>query len=100
MTPSSALRLLAPALLVLAVVGVPRAASATEAETETSTTTATTTEDEVVPAVTVPEEAEEAEEEPWTTRFLAPATLALGVIGVVGAAAYYGARVAGRYRVD
>ncbi|MCI0545614.1 MAG: hypothetical protein L0Z49_14420 [Actinobacteria bacterium] len=91
-------RLFALALLLLAG-AVPVAALATEADTE-STTTAATTGDEVVPAVEAPPAEEEEEDVPWTTRFLAPATLALGVVGVVGAAAYYGARVAGKYRVD
>lgn len=90
-------RLLAVALLLF-VLGVPAAAIATEAETESTTTTAADP-DAIVPAVEVPAVAEEAEEPPWTTRFLAPATLALGVLGVVGAAAYYGVRIVGRYRV-
>ena len=90
-------RLCALALL-LVVVTVPVAALATEAETE-STTTAAPSGDEIVPAVTVPPPEAEEEEAPWTSRFLAPAALALGVIGVIGIAVYYGAKVAAKYRV-
>ena len=36
---------------------------------------------------------------PLDHAFLAPATLALGVLGVIGAAIFYGMRIAGRYRV-
>ena len=45
-----------------------------------------------------PAEAEE-EEVPWTTRFLAPATLVLGVVGVIAVTIYYGAKVVAKYRV-
>ena len=51
------------------------------------------------PAVMVPEAVEEAEEDPWTARFLAPAVAALGAVAVGSAAAYYVVRIRGRYRV-
>lgn len=97
MSRSVPLRLSALMLLLVAV-AIPVAAWATEAETE-STTTAAPSGDEIVPAVEAPPAEEEDEDVPWTTLFLAPATLALGVIGVIGVAAYYGAKVAGKYRV-
>jgi hypothetical protein len=91
-------RLFALALLLVAVT-VPVAALATEAETE-STTTAAPSGDEIVPAVEAPPAEADEEEPPWTTRFLAPAALALGIMGVIGITAYYGAKVAAKYRVD
>lgn len=51
------------------------------------------------PAVMVPAEAEEPAEQPWTMRFLAPLALALGVVTVAAAIAYYVVRIRGRYRV-
>lgn len=51
------------------------------------------------PAVEVPEAAEEEEEQPWTMRFLAPATIALAVVTAGAALAYYVVRIRGRYRV-
>ncbi len=51
------------------------------------------------PAVEAPPEAAEEEEAPWTTRFLAPTVLAIGVIALVGSVLYYGVRVRGRYKV-
>ncbi len=51
------------------------------------------------PAVMLPEAEEEADEDPWTARFLAPAVAALGAVAVGSAAAYYVVRVRGRYRV-
>ncbi|MET0830922.1 MAG: hypothetical protein ABWZ13_07515 [Acidimicrobiales bacterium] len=90
-------RLIALGLLLIAV-AVPVAALATEAETE-STTTATPSGDEIVPAVEAPPPEAEEEAIPWTTRFLAPATLALGVVGVIAVTIYYGAKVVAKYRV-
>lgn len=51
------------------------------------------------PAVVIPEEVEEAGEDPWTARFLAPAVVVIGAIAVGSAAAYYIVAVRGRYRV-
>jgi hypothetical protein len=90
-------RLVALGLLLLAV-AVPVTAWATEAETE-STTTAAPSGDAIVPAVEAPPPEAEEEEVPWTTRFLAPATLALGLVGVIAVTIYYGAKVVARYRV-
>jgi hypothetical protein len=90
-------RLVALGLLLLAV-AVPVTAWATDAETE-STTTAAPSGDEIVPAVEAPPPEAEEEEVPWTTRFLAPATLALGVVGVIAVTIYYGAKVVAKYRV-
>jgi hypothetical protein len=51
------------------------------------------------PAVEVVEESEEADEQPWTQRFLAPAMVVLGVIAVGASAAYYVVQIRGRYRL-
>lgn len=51
------------------------------------------------PAVEAPPPAVDDEEAPWTSRFLAPTVLALGVVAVGGALLFYGVRVRGRYRV-
>lgn len=51
------------------------------------------------PAVIIPEEAEEATEDPWTARFLVPAVVVIGPIAVGSAAAYYLVAIRGRYRV-
>jgi hypothetical protein len=53
----------------------------------------------IVPAATSPPAADDTLEQPWTQRFLAPTVLILGVLGLIGAVAYYGMRVKGRYRV-
>ena len=54
---------------------------------------------DVVPAVEAESSAEAEEDQPWTSRFLAPTVLAVGVLGVVGAVGYYVVRIRGRYRV-
>ncbi len=51
------------------------------------------------PAVIVPEESEEAEEDPWTARFLGPAAVVIAVVVVGASISYYVVRVRGRYRV-
>jgi hypothetical protein len=51
------------------------------------------------PAVEVPEPAEEETEDPWTTRFLAPAVVVIAAVAVGASAAYYVVRIRGRYRV-
>ncbi len=75
----------------------------TEGSTETTTTVADTggagTETGIVPAVEAPPTSETETEAPWTQRFLAPALLALGILGLVGSIAYYGVRIRARYRV-
>lgn len=53
----------------------------------------------IVPVVEVEVPAADDTEAPWTERFLAPIVLTLGVLGVVGATAYYFVRVRGRYQV-
>lgn len=51
------------------------------------------------PAVEVPEPAEDDEEDPWTSRFLAPAVVVIAVVTVGASLAYYVVRIRGRYRV-
>ena len=51
------------------------------------------------PAVIAPPASEEAVEPPWTSRFLAPTLLVIGLIALVGSIAYYGVRVRSRYEV-
>lgn len=51
------------------------------------------------PAVEVPPEVEEEEEQPWTARFLAPTVLLLGLVALGGSVLYYAVRIRGRYVV-
>jgi hypothetical protein len=51
------------------------------------------------PAVIAPPASEQETEQPWTSRFLAPTLLLMGLIALVGAIAYYGVRVRSRYEV-
>lgn len=51
------------------------------------------------PAVEVPPAEVEEDEKPWTTRYLVPITLLLGLVAILGSLAYYGFRIRGRYRV-
>lgn len=72
----------------------------TEGESETETAEEPTgSELGIEPAVTVPPEAVEETELPWTQRYLAPAVGLLGALAVIGAIAYYGARIRSRYEV-
>lgn len=75
----------------------------TEGSSETTTTVAGTggagAETGIVPAVEAPPTSESETEAPWTQRFLAPAVLALGILGLIGSVAYYGIRIRARYHV-
>lgn len=51
------------------------------------------------PVVEVPDVEGEDEEDPWTTRFLAPAVVVIAVVTVGASLAYYLVRIRGRYRV-
>ena len=53
----------------------------------------------IEPAVEAPPVEEPDDARAWTQRFLAPAVLALGVLGLIGSMIYYGVRVRGKYRV-
>ncbi len=50
------------------------------------------------PAVVVPEAGEEEEEQPWTSRFLAPASVVIAVVAIGASVSYYVVRIRGRYR--
>ncbi len=52
-----------------------------------------------VPAVEAPPAEVQSEEDPWTSRFLVPTVMLLGIAALVGSIGYYGVRVRGRYRV-
>ena len=54
---------------------------------------------DVTPAVEAVDPAEEEDDQPWTSRVLVPAVLAIGALGVVAATGYYIVRVRGKYRV-
>jgi hypothetical protein len=56
-------------------------------------------EDAPQPAVVVSEASGEAEEQPWTFRFLVPTVVAIAVLAVGATLAAYAFRVRGRYRV-
>jgi hypothetical protein len=51
------------------------------------------------PPVVVEDTIPELDEEPWTARFLAPATAVLGIVIFVIVVVYYFARIRGRYEV-
>ena len=53
----------------------------------------------VEPAQMAPPAEDEAAEDQWTAKFLAPLVAILGVLGIVLAAVMYGVRLRGRYRV-
>ena len=53
----------------------------------------------VVPAEEAPAGEEESTDQPWTTRFLAPTVLAIGILTLVGAILWYAFRIRGRYEV-
>lgn len=93
-------------LLVSGLLATPIAALTAETDPLAFTAAETESEEEapanesgVVPAVEAPHPAEEAEDQPWTARFLAPTVLALGLVITVIATAYYATRIRGRYRV-
>ncbi len=91
-------------LLTTILLGIPAAAfgveqvAFTEAETEEAEPADENTSG-VTPAVEVPAEAGEDEEQPWTARFLAPGLLVLGIVAVVLVVVYYGVRMRGRYEI-
>jgi hypothetical protein len=91
-------------LLTTFLLGIPAAASGaelvafTEAETEEAEPAEENTSG-VTPAVEAPGGAAEDEEQPWTTRFLAPGLLVIGIIAVVLVVVYYGVRMRGRYEI-
>ena len=89
-------RFLALALVAFFVVAIPAVAAAATgfgggSETELAASD--------VPAVEVPPAEAEEDEQPWTTRYLVPTTLLLGLVAIGGSLAYYGFRIRGRYRV-
>ena len=53
----------------------------------------------VEPAQMAPPVEEDAAEDQWTAKFLAPLVAVLGVLGIILAAVMYGVRLRGRYRV-
>ena len=104
--------LLLAALLV--VIAAPAAAAATtgvsnpqllaftEAEDEDGHEAPSTTivsEGGVAPAELAPPIEDDAAEDQWTAKFLAPTVAILGLLGVVASIALYGARVRSKYQV-
>lgn len=98
------LRIAGLLLLVAIFAGLPAAAlgaetlAFTEAETEEEEPAAENTSG-VTPAVEAPAGDAEEAEQPWTSRFLVPAVLSLGIIAVVLVIVYYGVRMRGRYEI-
>jgi len=74
---------------------------AVEAENEGDEAPPTTTMSEggIEPAEMAPPVEEDAQEDQWTAKFLAPTVAALGALGVIAAFVLYGVRLRGRYRV-
>ncbi len=72
----------------------------TEAEDEhEAPSTTQVSEGGVAPAQLAPPVEDEAAEDQWTAKFLAPAVAILGVLGVVASIGLYGVRVRSKYRV-
>jgi hypothetical protein len=74
----------------------------TEADTEDGHEAPPTTavsEGGVAPAELAPPIEDEAAEDQWTAKFLAPTVALLGLLGVVASIALYGLRVRSKYRV-
>jgi hypothetical protein len=98
------LRIVGLLLLTTISLGIPVAAfgseqvAFTEAETEEAEPAEENTSG-VTPAVEAPASGGEEEEQPWTTRFIAPGLLVLGIIAVVLVVVYYGVRMRGRYEI-
>ena len=61
--------------------------------------TTTVSEGGVAPAELAPPIDDEAAEDQWTAKFLAPTVALLGLLGVVASIAFYGLRVRSKYRV-
>jgi hypothetical protein len=95
------------AVLCLVTIWFSVFAGAAAATDEAPTTTVAETElvdpdappDPNAPPVTVGDTTPEPVEEPWTARFLAPATAVLGLVIFVIVVAYYFIRIRGRYEV-
>lgn len=100
-------RLLAVILVMSFVVAVPAAALAlddgvvlaTEEPADETPADEPMFEEGQEPAEIAPPAAEDDAEQPWTTRFLAPALLLMGIVALIGSIAYYGVRVRNRYEI-
>lgn len=70
-----------------------------EGEGDEAPPTTMVSEGGIEPAELVPPVEEEAAEDQWTAKYLAPTVAILGALGVVAAIGLYGLRLRGKYRV-
>ena len=93
------MRLVVVAAALGIALAVPAIALATEEEPIEPAVTTTVDPSAPQPAEEAPVAEEEAEEQPWTARFLTPAIIVAPVLLVVVLLFYYLLRIRGRYRV-
>ena len=94
-------------MVLLVVAGAPAAAFAsdggvvlaTEEPTEEAPSDEPMFEEGQEPAEITPPAAEDDAEQPWTSRFLAPTILVIGIVALIGSIAYYGIWVRSRYEI-
>jgi hypothetical protein len=86
-------------LLIVASLVLPLAAVAVEEAPADEPSTTTTFAEGEEPAIVDPALEVEAEEQPWTARFLYPALVATAVLIIAGVMLRYIVRIKGRYRV-
>ena len=93
------MRLIVVVTAIGIALGLPAVAFATEEEPLEPAVTTTVDPSAPQPAEEVPVAEDEAEEQPWTARFLTPALIVGTIVLVVGLLFYYLLRIRGRYRV-
>lgn len=97
-------RLVTIALIAAFALAVASPAFATESSSDEGTTTETTVAEtpdfgDTPPAVVVPPIEPEAEDQPWTARFIYPTLVAITILLVIGTAIIYNRSVRKRYKV-
>ena len=92
-----------PTLLIALVLLAVSPAAATDEESSPEETATTVAEDAPpdpnAPPVSVPDETPEAEDLPWTAKYMAPGMAVLAVVIFIVVVVYYFTRIRGRYEV-
>ena len=91
-------------LLCVALLGLGSASAALATDEEPPAETTTTADpdappDPNAPPVSVTPEVEEAEDLPWTAKFMAPGMAVLAILIFIGVIVWYFVRIRGRYEV-